>query len=451
MDIRTTLEAFRNMFRVPELRRRILFTVSIIAIYRLGTFVPIPGVNFQVLERYFAELEQAAGGGFLSVFNLFTGGAFGRLSIFALGIMPYITTSIMMQLMTTVIPTLEKLAKEGEAGRRKINQYTRYGTIIICLVQGLGMIAMVTRLEVDIQARFGVPLITVSGVFFTFLAVMTWTTGTMFLMWLGDQISDRGIGNGISLLIFASIVERVPSLIGNIVVMVQTGQLSLPLVVVFLVVLIALIAGVVWLQVSHRKIPIQYAQRMVGRRIYGGQNTYLPLKVDYSGVIAIIFAQAVLQFPQMFLEPLKGSAFFGGLHSFLNNPVIYNGLFFTLIVFFCYFYTAIIFNPHDIAENVKKYGGFIPGVRPGKPTADFIEQVLVRLTLVGAVSVGCIAIIPNIFFSRVMNIPFAFGGTAILILVGVALDTMKQIESHLLIRHYDGFMSQGKLRARAAF
>jgi len=434
-------EALGNSWRVPELRRRILFTLGAIAVYRLGSFIPIAGVDFRFFQNMIHQSGQA--GGVAGLLNLFTGGAFGRLSIFALGIMPYITTSILMQLLTTVIPQLEKLAKEGETGRKKINQMTRYGTILICLIQGAGMATVVHRAG---------PIVMVSTAQFVFMALVTWTVGTMFLMWLGDQMTEQGIGNGVSILIFASIVERLPLLVRDLVVSLQTGQIGLMVVMVFIVLIAAIIAFVVWLQGGHRKIPVQYAQRVVGRRVYGGQSTYLPIKVDHAGVIAIIFAQAVLQFPQMLLEPLKTNAFFSVFHRALHpNSLIYNLLYFAMIVMFCYFYTAIIFNPNDIAENIKKYGGFIPGVRPGRPTAEFIEYVLVRVTLAGALCVGVLAIVPHFLFQDAMNINFMFGGTSILIVVGVALDTMKQIESHLLSRHYEGFMKQGKLKARAAF
>lgn len=443
MTVRGIFDALGNSWRVPELRRRIIFTMGAIAIYRLGSFIPIPGVDFRAFQQLIHQQTEA--GGVAGLLNLFTGGAFGRLSIFALGIMPYITTSILMQLLTTVIPAMEKMAKEGEVGRKKINQIIRYATIGICLVQGSAM-AMV------VKGSGPIIMPGVSPAHFIFLALVTWTVGTMFLMWLGDQMSEQGIGNGVSLLIFASIVERMPMMVRDLVLYVQHGEKNVIVPIVFLALIVVMIGFVVWLQGGHRKIPVQYAQRVVGRRVYGGQSTYLPIKVDHSGVIAIIFAQAVLQFPQMLLEPFKANAFFSAFHRALNpTSVIYNILYFAMIVLFCYFYTAIIFNPNDIAENIKKYGGFIPGVRPGKPTAIFIEYVLVRITLAGALGVGVLAIVPNLMFKDFMGINFLFGGTSILIVVGVALDTMKQIESHLLSRHYEGFMKQGKLKTRAAF
>jgi preprotein translocase subunit SecY len=433
------LEAFKNIFRIPELRRRILFTLGMIAVYRVGSFIPIPGINVRAVSEYSERVST----GVFGLLNLFTGGAFGRISIFALGIMPYITTSIIMQLLTTVIPQLEQLAKEGEVGRKKINQYTRYGTVLVCLIQGFGMTFYVTA-----HPQF----LTIHGFMFRMLALLSWVTGTIFLMWCGEQITDKGIGNGISLLIFASIVERIPALFINLIRGVAIGEKSVPLVMIFLAVLLAVIAGVVFIETGHRKIPIQYAQRIIGRRIYGGQSTYLPIKVDVSGVIAIIFAQSVLQFPLMILHPLKKSPIFGVLADWLGyHHPIHNILYFGLIIFFCYFYTAIVFNPNDIAENVKKYGGFIPGIRPGKATSEFIEYTVTRLTFIGAIAVGIIAIIPNFLFRDTMGIEFAFGGTSIIIVVGVALDTVKQIESHLLMRHYEGFMKHGKLKARRVF
>lgn len=433
------IEAFKNTFRIPELKKRIIFTLAMVAVYRLGSHVPTPGIDAHALSEFFKTQTS----GILGFLDLFTGGALRTFSVFALGIMPYISTSIIMQLLTAVIPYLERLAKEGEAGRKKITQYTRYGTVVLCAIQSFGMTYMMHNLGKGIVVNWGIP--------FQLMAVVTLTAGTIFIMWIGEQITERGIGNGMSIIIFAGIVARIPMEIANTAKLVISGEQSLFLVLFILAILLGAVGFVVYIEAAHRKIPIQYAQRIVGRKIYGGQSTYLPLKVDHSGVIAIIFASSIIMFPATIATYFQNNIIMETIADWLSpGTVFHNLLYIVFIIFFCYFYTAITFNPVDIAENVKKYGGFIPGVRPGKPTSDFIDKILTRVTLVGAVAVALIAIIPDII-ARYGNIPFYFGGTSLIIVVGVALDTVKQIESHLLMRHYDGFMKSGKIKARTGF
>lgn len=440
--------AFQNAVSVPELRRRILFTLGMIFVFRIGSHVPTPGINAAAM----ASLIQNQAGGVLGFMDLFSGGALSQFSVFALGIMPYISTSIIIQLLTTVVPYLERLQKEGEQGRKKITQYTRYGTVLLCVIQSLGMTYMLHNVEPGGQS-----IVTHWGLGFQITTVLTLTCGTIFIMWLGEQISERGIGNGMSLLIFAGIVARLPMEAASMWTLFQAGSISLFGLLFFVIILTALVALTVVVQQSYRKIPVQYAQRVVGRKVYRGQSTQLPLKVDYSGVIAVIFASSVLVMPatiaRMFENPNAAGAGQGVIQAILQyfspGSVAYTICYAFLIVFFCYFYTAITFNPTDVAENMKKYGGFIPGLRPGKPTADFIDQTLSRITLGGALAVLVIAIVPD-FMAHRLSIGWYFGGTTLLIVVGVALDTMKQIESHLLMRHYEGFMKSGKLKGRSA-
>jgi preprotein translocase subunit SecY len=381
--------------------------------------------------------------GMLGFLDLFTGGAFSTFSVFALGVMPYISASIIMQLLTAVIPALEKLAKEGETGRKKITQYTRYGTVLLCIVQASAMTMMMNSIGKGIVKDW--------GILFQVTTVITLTTGTIFIMWLGERITEKGIGNGMSLLIFIGIVARIPIEIINTGKLVSMGELSPVTVLLVLCGMLLITAFVVFIQTGARRIPIQYAQRIVGRKVMGGQSTYLPLKVDFSGVIAIIFASSILSVPPMLIKFFPVNAFTETISGFLSPASIVYSIFYGgLIIFFCYFYTAVVFNPVEVAENIKKYGGFIPGVRPGEPTAKFIDYTLTRVTLVGALSIVLIAIIPDILM-RTLNIPFYFGGTSLLIAVCVALDTTRQIESHLLMRHYEGFMKDGKLKSRAGF
>ena len=440
------IETIRNIFSIQELKRRVLFTLGMLFVFCVGRHVPTPGINSKILADYM----QAQAGGILGMVDLFTGGAFGQLSIFALGIMPYISSSIIMQLLTAVIPALEKLSKEGDVGRKKITQYTRYGTVLLCVIQSSGVAAWIQSLS---KAKCPGLVMTTGGMF-TMMAMLSLTTGTMFLMWMGEQMTERGVGNGISMLIFAGIVTRFPSLTQKTLNMVLIGEMSVFTLIFLAVLIIALTAFVVFLQAGHRKIPIQYSQRIVGRKVYGGASTYLPLKVDHSGVIAIIFASSLLMFPgtitKVFSEWLGQSLVLEKLAEWLSpGAFLHIFLYVVLIIFFCYFYTAIIIQPLNVAENLKKYGGFIPGVRPGRPTAEAIDYILTRITLVGAFAVALVAVVPDFLVTQ-SHLRY-FGGTTVLIVVGVALDTMKQIESHLLMRHYEGFMKHGKIKSRTTF
>jgi len=446
-------EAFRNLFALPDLRNRILFTLGMLAVFRLGCHVPAPGINARAL----AELMQNSGaGGVFGMMDMFTGGALSRFSVFALGIMPYISTSIIMQLMTTVIPTLERLSKEGESGRRKITQWTRYGTVILCLIQAS---ATTTYLKNLPASQYSGPVVTNWSFFTQLLIILTLTTGTVFLMWLGEQISEHGVGNGMSLLIFAGIVARIPFEVAATGRLVGIGEVSYLQLLIFVVIMVAMTALAVVSQQAHRKIQVQYPQRTRGGvPVMGSVATSLPLKVDYSGVIAVIFASSLLVLPTYmarlsFVEGVD-SPMQRTLRVFLDafspGAVPYEVLYGTLIIFFCYFYTAVIFNPTDVAENMKKFGGFVPGIRPGPSTAEHIDRILTRVTLIGALTIVVIAIVPE-RVSRMMGIPFYFGGTTLLITVGVALDTLRQIESHLLMHHYEGFMKKAKLQGRMPF
>jgi preprotein translocase subunit SecY len=446
------LAAFANCFRIPELKRKILFTLGIIVAYRIGCFIPTPGINGAVLSEYFQRINATGAGTIFGIMNMFTGGALQKMTVFALGIMPYISSSIILQLLTAVVPALEKLAKEGQAGYHKINQYTRYGTVALSLIQSF-FIAL--WLETP-QAFQGLQIVNNPGWGFRFVTVMTLASGTLLLMWLGEQIQERGIGNGISLIITAGIISDAPAAINNLILLLsprtagarQIQPLTLLIMVFFLV---AVILAVTLITQGQRRIPVQYARRIIGRKVYGGQSTYIPLKVDTSGVIAIIFAQSVILFPATvasFIPNPKVQA----LASFIvRGHFFYYFLYALLLIFFCYFYTAIVFNPLDVAENMKKHGGFIPGVRPGTKTADYLDFVMTRITLAGALFICVIAISPDAIMAA-FRVPYLvasfFGGTGVLIMVGVMLDTMKQIESHLLMRHYEGFMKSGQLRAR---
>lgn len=441
--------AFQNAVSIPELKRRILFTLAMVFVFRIGSHVPTPGINAAAMQN----LIQSQAGGVLGFLDLFTGGALSQFSVFALGIMPYISTSIILQLLTSVVPYLERLKKEGEQGRKKITQYTRYGTVLLCIIQSLGMTYMLNNINPGGNSE---SIVINWGLGFQLTTVLTLTCGTIFIMWLGEQISERGIGNGMSIIIFAGIVARLPMEIGKMWALFQAGSINLVQMTIFLAVLAALVALTVVIQQSYRKIPVQYAQRVVGRKVYRGQSTQLPLKVDYSGVIAVIFASSVLVTPttlaKYFENPNStgiGQTIIQTMVTYLTpGNIVYTLLYAFLIVFFCYFYTSITFNPSDVADNMKKYGGFIPGLRPGKSTAEYIDQTLSRITLGGALAIVIIAIIPDMLAQQ-MSIGWYFGGTTLLIVVGVALDTMKQIESHLLTRHYEGFMKQGKLKGRS--
>jgi preprotein translocase subunit SecY len=431
------LEGFSNASRIPELRRRLLFTALVLAVYRVGVAVPTPGIDGQALAAFF----DAAAGTLFGWVNLFSGGALERFSVFALGIMPYISVAIILDLLKVASPYLDELYKEGEAGRRKITQYTRYGTVGLSIIQGF-MIAY--SLE-KIQAPGGGSVVYNPGWSFRIITVLTVTAGAVFVMWLGEQITERGIGNGISLVIMAGIVARLPSAIGTTVQFVREGEMSVFLLVFIIAVAALVTAGIVYLETAQRRIPVQYARRVVGRRVYGGQTSHLPLKINTSGVIPPIFASSILVFPATlatFVPALKK------YESILTPGGIYYDLIYVaLIVFFCYFYTAVTFNPVDVADNLKKYGGFIPGIRPGRYTAEYIDRVLSRITLGGAIYVSAVCVLPTILIQR-FNVPFYFGGTALLIVVGVALDTIAQIETHLLTRNYEGFMKRGRVKSR---
>jgi preprotein translocase subunit SecY len=431
------LEGFSNASRIPELRRRLLYTAGMLAVYRIGVAVPTPGIDGQALASFF----DAASGTLFGWINLFSGGALERFSVFALGIMPYISVAIIIDLLKVASPYIDELYKEGEAGRRKISQMTRYGTVGLSIVQGF-MIAV--SLE-KIQAPGGGSVVYAPGWGFRIMTVLTVTAGAMFVMWIGEQITERGIGNGISLVIMAGIVARLPSALGTTAQFVREGEMSIFLLIFILLVAIAVTGGIVYIETAQRRIPVQYARRVVGRRVYGGQSSHLPLKINTSGVIPPIFASSILVFPATvatFMPQLKDYAQF-----LTPGGSVYNVIYVILIVFFCYFYTAVTFNPVDVADNLKKYGGFIPGIRPGRFTAEYIDRVLSRITLGGAVYVSAVCVLPTILIEQ-FNVPFYFGGTALLIVVGVALDTVAQIETHLLTRNYEGFMRRGRVKSR---
>ena len=433
------IEGFQNAFRIPELKKRILFTLALLAVYRVGAHIPTPGIDSQALAAFFQQTQ----GTLLGFFDMFSGGALSRLTIFALGIMPYISASIILELLTVVVPYLEKLKKEGEQGRKKITQYARYGTIILSAVQGLGISL---GLE-SMQSPTGALVVPDPGWSFRLMTVLTLTAGTAFIMWLGEQITERGIGNGISLIIFAGIVARLPSAIVNTFRLMETGELNLLLMIFLLGLMLAVVAAIVFMEAGHRKIPIQYAKRVVGRRMYGGQSTHLPLKLNTSGVIPPIFASSIISFPLTIATFTHHPWLEWVSNALAPATPLYTLANVVMIFFFCYFYTAIIFNPMDVAENMKKYGGFIPGMRPGKRTAEYIDRTLTRLTFVGAIYLSFIVILPD-YMIRYLNVPFYFGGTGLLIVVGVAMDTMQQIESHLVMRHYESFLKKGRLRGR---
>lgn len=433
------IEGFQNAFRIPELKKRILFTLGLLAVYRVGAHIPTPGIDSQALAAFFQQTQ----GTLLGFFDMFSGGALSRLTIFALGIMPYISASIILELLTVVVPYLEKLKKEGEQGRKKITQYARYGTIVLSAVQGLGISL---GLE-SMQSPTGALVVPYPGWSFRLMTVLTLTAGTAFIMWLGEQITERGIGNGISLIIFAGIVARLPSAIVNTFRLMETGELNLLLMIFLLGLMLAVVAAIVFMEAGHRKIPIQYAKRVVGRRMYGGQSTHLPLKLNTSGVIPPIFASSIISFP-LTIATFTHHPWLEWVSTALAPATpLYTLANVVMIFFFCYFYTAIIFNPMDVAENMKKYGGFIPGMRPGKRTAEYIDRTLTRLTFVGAIYLSFVVILPD-YMIRYLNVPFYFGGTGLLIVVGVAMDTMQQIESHLVMRHYESFLKKGRLRGR---
>jgi preprotein translocase subunit SecY len=438
------LKGFQSVFRIPELRRRILFTLGVFIVYRIGGHIPSPGVNAEALGEFFRMQQNTLFG----LYDLFAGGAFGKATIFALGIMPYISASIIIQLMGTVVPFFQKLQKQGEEGRKKINQYTRYGTVGISAMQALG----VTIFLESIVTPSGVAAVPFPGIAFRLMTMLTLTTGTVFIMWLGEQITERGLGNGISLIIFIGIVDRLPFAVIDEVRQFISGNRSLIMMLFMVCLFLGVTGAVVLLTQGTRKIAVQYAKKVVGRKVYGGQRTHIPLRVNTAGVMPIIFAQSIMFVPSTVATFLPESWMKDWLNSAFNfESVTYMLVYGVLIIFFTYFYTAVAFNPVDVADNMKKYGGFIPGIRPGKATSDFMDNILTKITLPGSIFLGFIAIIPSLI-SRYTNISYNFasffGGTTLLIVVGVALDTLQQMESHLLMRHYEGFMKSGHIRGR---
>ena len=459
------IDSVKNVFGITELRNRVLFTLGLLAVYRIGSKIPTPGINPDALK---ALMDSAATGVF-GLYDMFSGQNLSQMTIFALNIMPYISASIILQLLTVVWPYLERLSKEGELGRRKITQYTRYGTILLAVVQSLGIAYFLER---NTEMAGGLPLVYNPGWAFRLMTVLTLTTGTTFVMWLGEQITERGIGNGMSLIIFAGIIVGLPSAVVATLDQLRTGEMG-PLRLIFLVVMMAvIIAAIVFVERGHRRVTVQYAKRVVGRRMYGGSSTHIPLKVNTGGVIPVIFASSILAFPATFAPMFDvNSPVRTALDQIGPGMPLHDLLYVLGIIFFCYFYTAIIFNPDDVAENMRKYGGFIPGIRPGKRTAEHIDTILTRITLVGAIYLALIAILPQFLITgfKVQQIPwigeslyaafprfvteglgvqFYFGGTSLLIIVGVAMDTVQQIESQLIMRHYDGFMKKTRIRGR---
>jgi preprotein translocase subunit SecY len=456
-------EAFGNIFRIPDLRKRVLFTFAMLAVYRFGSYVPTPGIDVTRWQDFLTRQS----GGIFGFFDMFAGGNIRRLSVFALGIMPYITASIILQLLTVVVPTLEKLQKEGELGRRKITQWTRYLTVGLGIAQSFGI-------SVGLQAMQGIVIH--PGIGFVLLTILSLTTGTAFIMWLGEQITERGVGNGMSLIIFTGIVVGVPGAIGNLYTNVFITREWNPLTLgVVLVMMVAVVAFIVLVELGERRIPVQYAKRVIGRRVMGGQSTHMPLKVNAGGVIPVIFASSILAFPQTIANAafVKSNAWLSGtLRNIQHGEPLYVVLFVALIIFFCFFYVSIIFNPNEAADNMRKYGGFIPGIRPGRSTSDYMNTILTRITFVGAIYLAILCLIPDVMISGIhlqhlplignaidksfprfilegLNVQFYFGGTSLLIVVGVAMDTINQIEAQLIMRHYEGFTPRaGRVRGR---
>jgi preprotein translocase subunit SecY len=460
-------ESLKNIFAVSDLRKRVLFTLGLLAVYRVGGHIPTPGVNSAALQ----ELANQAANTMFGLYDMFSGKNLSQMTIFALGIMPYISASIILQLLTVVWPYLERLSKEGELGRRKITQYTRYGTILLSVVQALG-IALYLEHQTNIVG--GLPLVYSPGWGFRLMTVLTLTTGTAFIMWLGEQITERGIGNGMSLIIYAGIVVNFPHAVLQTLEQMRLGQLGIVRILILVVLMVLVVAAIIFVERGHRRVTVQYAKRVVGRRMYGGSSTHIPLKVNTGGVIPVIFASSILAFPMTMQGMTAEGSFMRRAIDQINYGMpLHNLLYLVGIIFFCYFYTAIIFNPDDVAENMRKYGGFVPGIRPGKRTAEYIDTILTRITLAGAVYLALIALLPNFlisgfkvapipfigdwldaslpkFITEGMNVQFFFGGTSLLIVVGVAMDTVQQVESQLIMRHYDGFMKKTRIRGRRA-
>ncbi len=461
------IESVKNILSIPDLRRRVGYTFGLLAVYRIGGHIPVPGINFEALESFF----RTQAGSLLGFLDLFSGGNLGRLTIFALGIMPYISASIILQLLTVIWPYLEKLSKEGgEAGRRKITQWTRYGTVVLSVVQSLGISFWLENLS----AAGGPQVVPRPGWGFRMLTVLTLTTGTAFIMWLGEQISERGIGNGISLIIFAGIVVGLPKAVVDTFQDVMTGNLGMIPLLILLVLMVGVVAAIVFVERAQRRIPVQYARRVVGRRTYGGMSTHLPLRLNTGGVIPVIFASSILSIPLTFGQ-FAGAQKVGWIRELVHqmgyNMPLHNLLYFVAIIFFCYFYVSIIFNPMDTADNLKKFGGFIPGIRPGRRTAEHIDNILTRLTFVGSIYLALIAVLPIVlisglnvgalplvgplldsllpgFLTEGLGVKFYFGGTSLLIVVGVAMDTVQQVESQLIMRHYEGFLKGARIKGR---
>jgi len=450
-----SVAALGNIFRVAELRTKIFITCALLFVYRIGCYIPTPGVDTFALSQFFNRIAQAQANTLLGMMSMFTGGALTRLSIFSLGVMPYISASIIMQLLTAVFPALEKIAKEGKAGYEKINQYTRYLTFVLCGMEGLFL-----ALWLENPASFeGITIVPHPGWLFRITTILTLACGTVFVMWLGEQIQERGIGNGVSLIIAIGIISRIPSALGQLWELWSplngaNRAIQTPTVIALVLLWIAVIMAVVLFSQAQRRLPVQYGRRVVGRKVYGGQNTYLPIKVDMAGVIAIIFAQSVMMFPATIATFMpKAPGFMEWIQGMIaGRGFWYNTILVLMLFFFMYFYTALVFNPLEISNNLKRYGGFIPGIRPGRPTAEYLDYVATRIVFVGAVYICAIAILPtlimHIFKVPSYSVASFFGGTTILIMVGVVLDTMKQIEGQLVVRHYEGFMKEGSLKGR---
>ncbi len=433
------LKGAEGLGNYPELRNRIIFTLLMLAVYRIGVQIPTPGIDAQALASFFSRAQ----GTLFGMFDMFSGGALKKFSIFALGIMPYISASIILQLLQVAVPQLEELKKEGEEGRKKMSQYTRYGTVGLSLLQGLGI---AIGLE-SMVAPGGLPVVAHPGWAFRLLTALTLMSGTVFLMWLGEQITERGVGNGISLIIFAGIVARMPSAIIDTFRLMKTGEINAALLLLLLILMVGVVAFICFMEKAHRRIPIHYARRVIGRKVYGGQSTHLPLKVNTAGVIPPIFASSIIMFPATIANFIRVPWMQSVAQALRPGSFIYESIYVALIIFFCYFYTAIIINPTDIAENLQKNGGYIPGIRPGRRTAEFIDNILSRITLIGAIYVSFVCVLPSVLISK-FNVPFYFGGTALLIVVGVAMDTLGQIESYLITRNYEGLIQGARLKGR---
>ena len=431
---------YQNILKLPELKRKLLITLALLFVYRVGVHVPTPGIDGAALASFFDN----ARGTLFAMFNMFSGGALDKLSVFALGIMPYISASIILQLMTVVVPHLEQLSKEGAQGRKKITQYTRYGTVVLSLIQGFGISV---GLE-SMTSPAGASIVMYPGWGFRIMTVITLTAGTAFIMWLGEQITERGIGNGISLIIFSGIVANMPVAIANTVRLVSTGEMGIFSLIILVILMVAVVAAIIFFETAQRRIPVQYAKRVVGRKMYGGQRSHLPLKINTAGVIPPIFASSIIMFPATLANFIDLPIMKTVAASMHPGSIVYNLIFVGFIIFFCFFYTAVTFNPDDVAENMKKNGGYIPGIRPGKKTAEYIDKVLTRITMGGAIYVSLVCVLPTMLMTK-FNVPFYFGGTALLIVVGVSIDTISQIESHLITRNYEGFLGKsGSVKPR---